>query len=227
MMNSDRLTDLFSRLMRAYGPQGWWPGDDDPLEVIVGSILTQRCSWRNANRALAALREAGLLSLDGLREGTKERIERTIRPAGFYRSKTATLKAVAAHVAREHDGDIAQLLAAPMGALRNELLSIRGIGEETADAILLYAAGQPSFVIDAYMRRILERLGWSDGDESYAELRTSVMDHLPAEVALFNEYHALIVRHGKDRCRLRPLCAGCPLGGICAFSEENPAKESS
>jgi len=219
-MNRERLHNLYLQLLRAYGQQGWWPGDDDPLEVVVGSVLTQRCSWRNAESALANLKAAGLLSINGLLNTAEEHIAEVIRPAGFYRSKAKTLKAVAERVTREHAGVLSRFLSQPMETLRVELLSIRGIGEETADAICLYAAGQPSFVIDAYTRRLLVRLGWITGGESYAELRSHFMERLPADVAMFNEYHALIVRHGKDRCRTRPVCDGCSLGGICRFPDD-------
>ena len=214
-MTADRLNALFSRLLNAYGPQGWWSGDGDPLEVLVGAILTQRCAWRNAEMALEALKENDLLSIAALEWCPEETIQRAIRPAGFYRSKTRTLKALAGHVVHGHEGDISRLLGRSMDAVREELLAIRGIGEETADAICLYGAGLPSFVIDAYTRRLLERLGWISGDESYAELRAALMEQLPPDAVLFNEYHALIVRHGKDRCRSRPRCEACPVEDLC------------
>jgi len=214
-MTADRWTDLFSRLLNAYGAQEWWPGDDDPLEIAVGAILTQHCSWRNAERALEGLRDAGALSIEALRDAPDERIHEAIRAAGFYRSKTATLKGFAERVAARYNGRIERLLDRPMRSLRDELLRIRGIGEETADAICLYAAGQASFVIDAYTRRLLERLGWIEGGESYADLRATFMAQLPADAELFNEYHALIVRHAKEHCRARPSCAGCPVDDLC------------
>jgi len=214
-MTADRWIDLFSRLLNAYGAQEWWPGNDAPLEVAVGAILTQHCSWRNAERALAGLRDAGALSIEALCDVPDERMHAAVRAAGFYRSKTATLKGFAQRVADLHGGRIERLLDQPMVELREELLAIRGIGEETADAICLYAGGYASFVIDAYTRRLLERLGWIEGGESYADLRAVLMEELPADAELFNEYHALIVRHAKEHCRAHPDCAGCPVDDLC------------
>jgi len=221
-MTGDRLDDLFLRLVRAYGPQGWWPGGDDPLEVLVGAVLTQRCAWRNAEKALEGLKAEGLLSIAALAERREEVIQRAVRPAGFYRSKTRTLKAVAGHVVDLHGGNLSKLLGRSIDAVREDLLAIRGIGEETADAICLYAAGLPSFVIDAYARRLLERLGWISGAESYDELRAAFMERLPPDAPLFNEYHALIVRHGKERCRSQPRCEACPLEDLCGVPSNRP-----
>ena len=217
-MTADRWTELFSRLLNAYGAQEWWPGDD-PLEVAVGAILTQHCSWHNAERALEGLRDASALSIEALRDAPDERMYEAIRAAGFYRSKTATLREFAERVSGRHGGRIEWLLGQPMACLREELLTIRGIGEETADAICLYAGGHASFVIDAYTRRLLERLGWIQGSESYAELRAAFMEQLPADAELFNEYHALIVRHAKEHCRARPSCAGCPVDDLCTVPD--------
>ena len=166
-MDRRQALGLYHCLLDTYGPQGWWPGDDDPLSVIAGAILVQRAAWTNAKRALDALRESGLLSVAALDAATQGTIAGAVRPAVFYNAKAVKLKAFARHVAETHAGDLGRLLSVSTDALRKELLSIHGIGPETADVILLYAAGRPSFVIDAYTRRLLARLGWPEGAMSY------------------------------------------------------------
>jgi len=213
-MTREQLLTVFRLLYDAYGPQSWWPGNG-VLEVIVGAILTQRTSWTNAERALDLLRRAGLLSLARLRDAAPESIRRAVRPAGCYREKTEKLRRFAKAVEERAGGDLAAFLGLPMDRLRMELLSIRGIGPETADAILLYAAEKPSFVVDAYTRRLFERLGCLEGGESYDGIRDAFMRALEPDVALFNEFHALVVRHGKSHCRVVPSCSGCPVGALC------------
>ena len=214
-MSVNRIRDLFDRLHAAYGPQAWWPASD-PFEVILGAILTQRTAWRNVEQAIRGLGESGLLAAGALDDAPAERVAAAIRPAGFYNAKARKLKAFAAHLMREHGGDLDRLFEREDGALREELLGLHGIGEETADAILVYAAERASFVIDAYTRRLLTRLGWIAGDESYGALRGLFLDAMPKDVRLLGEFHALIVRHGKAHCRMAPACDGCPVRSICA-----------
>jgi len=216
-MTTQDLLALHRRLFTAYGPQDWWPGGDDPFEVIVGAILTQRCSWTNASLAIEALRRDGLLAPKPLRRAPIGEVAARIRPALFYNEKAKKLRAFVGRLHRSWDDDLDRFLSQPMDRLRAELLGIHGIGEETADAILLYAAGKPSFVIDAYTRRLLSRLGWIDGRERYAVLRDRFMTELPNDSVLFNEYHALVVEHGKTRCRVKPDCGGCPLADWCTM----------
>lgn len=224
-MSSNPYRDLYDRLLNSYGPQGWWPGED-PFEVIVGAILTQRTAWRNVEHAIRGLRASGLLAAAALDGASMERVAEAIRPAGFYNAKAGKLKAFAAHLMREHGGDLERLLARADDALREELLGLHGIGEETADAILVYAAERPSFVIDAYTRRLLTRLGWIAGHESYGELRKLFLDALPGDVEVLGEFHALIVRHGKAHCRADPACGGCPVRSICAAASATEASET-
>lgn len=213
------LVSLYDVLLRAYGPQqDWWPGREDPFEVIVGAILTQRTTWTNAARAIAALHRAQVLTPEAIRVTEKRVLEDLIRPAGFYRAKTKKLKAFCAMLWTEHTGDLSQLLALPLAVLRAKLLSVYGIGDETADAILVYAAGKPSFVIDAYTRRLLKRLGWISGNESYRHIQEAFTKALPTDVGVFSEYHALIIHHGKTHCRPRPVCEPCPLTDMCEFA---------
>jgi len=222
-MPDERLRDLYERLYATYGPQGWWPSDGR-FAMIAGGILTQRTSWRNAEQALHGLETAGLLSIEAMHAATVERIIESIRPAGFYRSKAQVLKGFVAHIVTRYRGALEGLFAQEPGVLRQELLSLRGVGPETADAILVYAAGVPTFVIDGYARRLLSRLGWMDGGEPYEQLRHAFLDVLPKDVELLGEYHALIVRHGKERCRAVPICAGCPLEPDCAWARQGGAR---
>ena len=209
------VSNLYEALLQAYGPQDWWPGRGNPFEVVVGAILTQRTTWTNAARVIDALRRAKMLAPEAIRQAGSCELEVLIRPAGFYRAKTAKLKAFCTMLWTEYAGDLSRLLALPLEVLRSVLLSVYGIGDETADAILLYAAGKPSFVIDAYTRRMLTRLGWIEGSESYQQLRKAFTKALPTDVETFAECHALIVRHGKTHCRSRPRCNTCPLVGMC------------
>jgi len=216
-MESVKLYDLYQRLLAAYGPQGWWPADG-PLEMIVGAILTQATAWGNAEAAIANLEGAGLLSLEGLRDAPIDRVASLIRPAVYYNQKARRLKGFCDLVAERYGGDLARLLAAPLPDLREELLSIGGIGPETADSIILYAAKKPSFVVDAYTKRLLARLLLIGPEVGYDEIRELFLSSLPPDVELYGEYHALIVRHCKEHCRARPRCEGCPLGAICPRS---------
>jgi endonuclease-3 related protein len=209
------LLDLFRRLRGAYGPQNWWPADD-PFEVVVGAILTQRTAWRNVERAIEGLRECGLLSVEAIGGAPVERVADSIRAAGFYNVKAKKLKAFAACLIERYGGDLSRLFSLRTDELRTELLRLFGIGEETADAILVYAAERTGFVIDAYARRLLARLGWIDGGERYQDLRDLFLSALPSDVGLLGEFHALIVRHGKTHCRSSPLCEGCPIRLACA-----------
>ncbi len=218
-MSVDRICDLYERLYAAYGPQEWWPADG-PFEMIVGAILTQRTAWRNAERAIRSMRRSGLLSVEAIDRVPVGRLAEAVRSAGFYNAKAATLKRFARYLIEVHGGALDRLFAPPMTALRRELLGLRGIGQETADAILVYAAGKPSFVIDAYARRLLRRLGWIDGRESYGALRGLFLGALPEDVSLLGEFHALFVRHGKARCRATPVCGGCPIVTVCATGSD-------
>jgi endonuclease-3 related protein len=207
------LLEIYRRLLSAYGPQGWWPGDS-AFEVAVGAILTQATNWKNAARAIANLKRAGALSPEGLWRLPAAEIAELIRPAGYFNQKAKRLRAFL-ELVREHDG-LEGLFSLPIEELRERLLAVPGIGPETADSIVLYAAEKPSFVIDAYTRRILSRLGLIQGDEGYAELKRLFEENLPRDTGLYKEYHALLVRHGKVHCRARPRCGGCPLGDMCS-----------
>ena len=211
------LMEVYHRLLRAYGPQGWWPGDS-PFEIIVGAILTQATAWTNVEKAMNNLKAAGILSPEGLRDVPTHELALLIRSSGYFNVKAQRLKAFISHLWDAHNGSLDSLLNSDGLTLRRELLSIHGLGQETVDDILLYAAGKPFFVIDAYTRRIIDRVGLCVGAGSYAEYQRFFQEALPADTRLFNEYHALLVRHGKDVCRPTPLCEKCCLREICCFA---------
>lgn len=207
------------RLLHAhYGPQHWWPGET-PFEVMVGAVLTQNTAWTNVERAIANLKTAAALSAPALLAMPDAALAELIRPAGYFNVKARRLKALCAFLAEQGVADepVALRDAAPLPRLRERLLAVHGVGEETADSILLYALDLPVFVVDAYTRRIFNRLGLLGGEEGYAAIQRAFMSRLPAEVRLYNEYHALIVRLGKHVCRPRPRCGECPLGDHCRF----------
>ena len=212
----DRLMDVYQRLLARYGPQDWWPGDS-PFEVIVGAILTQSAGWIGVERAIDNLKAAGALSPAALRDVPIEELAVLIRPSVYFNAKSLKLKAFVEHLGERYDDDLDAMFRQDADQLRAELLSIHGIGEETADDILLYAAGKPVFVIDAYTRRIMGRLGVTPSVDRYGAYQSMFMDNLPRDEALFNEYHALLDRHAVEACRKRaPLCESCCLQDVCA-----------
>ena len=211
----ERLNEIFNCLLERFGPLHWWPANS-PFEVVIGAILTQNTAWSNVEKAIAALKAAIPLAPSALLQLDRRCLEALIRPAGFFRQKAERLQLFAAHLLDHHGGELSAMLAGPLEQVRCELLHCKGIGPETADSILLYAGGQPSFVVDAYTRRLFTRLGLLQGDERYEEIRRLFMDHLPHNSDLFNEYHALIVEQCKRHCRVKPLCSSCPLQTDCA-----------
>ncbi len=218
-MQNKRLMQIFDRLAAHFGPLHWWPAQT-PFEVVVGAILTQNTAWRNVEYAIVNLRAAGRLSPEALRQVPCDELEALIRPAGFFRQKAERLQLFVQHLASQHQGDLGRMLSGPLDQARVELLTLKGVGPETADSILLYAGGRPSFVVDAYTRRLFSRLGLLGGEERYEEIRSLFMDNLPADADLFNEYHALIVEECKAFCRKRhPLCACCPLLCCCLHGQ--------
>ena len=205
---------MYHRLWERHGPQKWWPADT-PFEVMVGAILVQRTTWTNTSRAIENLKLADRLSPLAIRETGDEELQEIIRPAGFFRTKARKLGALCGFLG-EHYGDSLEAMSErPDEELRDELLSIYGVGDETADDIMLYAFGRPVFVVDAYTRRIFGRLGLVDPNLKYTALQSVFHAGIPRDVALYNEYHALIVVHGKDICKTRPVCSECPLDSVC------------
>ena len=212
-----RLTEVYDRLYACFGAQHWWPHSaGGAFEIVVGAILTQNTAWTNVEKALANLRRACLLTPAALYRAPTARLARLIRPSGYFNLKAKKLKAFTRFLFTEHRGKLTHLLARNTERLRAELLSVYGIGAETADSIILYAAHQPVFVVDAYTRRIFARLGLARADASYDELQSLIMQNLPRVASRFNEYHALIVALGKNTCKKRaPRCEECPLRVLC------------
>jgi endonuclease-3 related protein len=208
------ITELYRLLLECYGPQHWWPAEY-PFEVIIGAILTQSAAWGNVEKAIFNLKQAGVMSPASLRELPTEKLARLIYPSGYYNAKAAKIKSFVEYLGNACMDSLETLFSPDIPALRNELLALHGIGPETADSIILYAAYKPIFVIDAYTRRILSRLGLSPSQDDYASFQTLFMENLPPDEKLFNEYHALFVRHGKEVCKKIPRCEQCCLANIC------------
>jgi len=204
------LKSFYSALLERFGPQHWWPGES-PFEVMVGAVLTQNTSWTNVEKAISSLKAASALDPQVLRDMPLDKLSQFIRPAGYYNLKAARLHNLLRLLQDDFGGDLGRFFAGPLDALRERLLAVKGIGPETADSMILYAAGRPSFVVDTYTFRVALRHGLVFDACSYDELKSLFEDNLPADAPLFNEYHALIVRLGKEYCRKKALCEGCPL----------------
>jgi endonuclease-3 related protein len=213
---SQLLTEIYRLLFASYGPQHWWPADTT-FEVTVGAILTQSAAWGNVEKAIANLKQAEALTPVSLRKLPIDELAKLIYPSGYYKAKALKLKTFVERLEEAYQDSLDKLFSLDIPQLRKELLSIHGIGPETADSIILYAAHKPTFVIDAYTRRIISRLGLSPQRDDYAAFQALFMDNLPADEKLFNEYHALFVRHGKESCKKAPLCDHCCLKGLCLY----------
>ena len=212
------LMRYFAAMSEALGPMHWWPAST-PFEVIVGAILTQNTSWANVERAIANLRLAQMLTPPAISEARISRLAALVRPSGYFRQKAKKLKAFVKFLQREYGGSLNRMFDMPTGILREKLLSVHGIGPETADSILLYAGNHPVFVVDAYTHRIFGRHGITDGKPQYESVRGLFETALPRDARLLNEFHALVVNTGKNWCRKNePLCADCPLGPLLPAS---------
>ena len=210
------LAEVYGRLYAAYGPQNWWPADS-LFEVIVGAILSQSIAWINVQQALHNLKSAGVLSPQGLKEIALGDLAILLRPSGYFNVKAKKLKAFTEYFWEHYQGDIKRLIEQDVVSLRKGLLSVYGIGEETSDAIILYAADKPSFVIDSYTRRIVQRLDLVKNTATYREHQDYFQRTIPIDTKLYNEFHALMVRHGQQVCKRKPLCEKCCLLDICPW----------
>jgi endonuclease-3 related protein len=205
------LRSYYDALLATHGPQHWWPGRT-AFEVIVGAILTQNTSWNNVEIAIRNLRREKLLTPRAMEDVASARLARLIRSSGYFRQKAKKLKCFVRFLRLEYGGSLARMFRTPTAALREKLLAVHGIGAETADSILLYAGKHPVFVVDAYTRRMLERHNLAEPAQSYEEIRQLFERNLLRNAPLYNEFHALIVRTGKEYCRTRnPRCGDCPL----------------
>jgi endonuclease-3 related protein len=209
-MLSDSLTEIYQLLFERFGPQHWWPGQTQS-EIIVGAILTQNTNWGNVEKAIANLKSAAVLSAEGLHRLEQTQLAELIRPAGYFNVKAKRLKNFLTWLFENYDGELANLQHVDTEQLRAELLTVKGIGRETADSILLYALDRPIFVVDAYTARVVFRHQLLDPDADYEQLRELFESNLDEDLQMFNEYHALLVRVGKEFCKPKPKCPGCPL----------------
>jgi endonuclease III related protein len=203
-----RLPEIYRTLFTRFGPQHWWPAESS-FEVIIGAILTQSTAWTNVEKAITNLKAARALSPAALNRIPESELAALIHPCGYYNVKARKLNAFMQWLGEKYNFSLEKMFSEDLTFLRNELLEVYGIGEETADSILLYAGNKPTFVIDAYTRRIIDRLGLYPEGNTYAAYQALFMSHLPPDAALFNEYHALFVRLGKEQCRKKPVCDGC------------------
>jgi endonuclease-3 related protein len=217
------LMRYFAAMSQNLGPMHWWPATT-PFEVIVGAILTQNTSWGNVERAIANLRAAGMLTPSAISAARMAKLAALVRPSGYFRQKAKKLKAFVRFLQVEYGGSLKRMFETPTEILREKLLSVHGIGPETADSILLYAGKHPVFVVDAYTHRIFGRHGITDGKPEYESVRALFEAALPRDSQLFNEFHALVVNTGKNWCRKKePRCAECPLASL--LPENSPLSQ--
>jgi endonuclease-3 related protein len=209
-MVSEQLTEIYKLLFDRFGPQRWWPGETQ-FEVITGAILTQNTNWTNVEKAIANLKSADLLTPEELYHLNTSKLAELIRPAGYYNIKAKRLKNFINWLFQNYDGQLINLENLNTDRLRTELLAVKGIGRETADSILLYAFGREIFVIDAYTARVAVRHGLIEPQTDYEQLRELFQSNLQQDSQLFNEYHALLVNVGKNYCKPKAKCPGCPL----------------
>jgi endonuclease-3 related protein len=204
------LGNIYEILFKSFGPQHWWPGDT-PFEIAVGAILTQNTNWGNVEKAITNLKREQCLDAKRLYDMPHKKLASLIRPAGYFNIKAKRLKNFLAFLANHYKGSMKRMEHEDTSVLRERLLSINGIGPETADSILLYALEKPVFVIDAYTKRVLQRHGIVSDDVTYHEMQELFHKMFPKDVQLYNEFHALLVMVGKDYCKPKPRCGGCPL----------------
>lgn len=230
---------IYNVLLQKYGSQGWWPivsranseGFDNKgyapsqydhpstakerFEVIIGSMLTQNTAWTNVEKALEELHQKNLITPSSIIKADHDVLSSAIRSAGYFNQKAKRLKIVSEYFREEHSDDYKRFLTSDIHTLRSELLTVNGIGPETADSILLYAFHRASFVVDAYTRRIFSRVGLVKKDQDYNQIKLFFESSLPKDTSLFKEYHALIVEHAKRHCKTKPVCEGCPVEKVC------------
>jgi len=210
---SNLLPKIYTKLHKAFGPQHWWPGDAQ-IEIIVGAILTQNTNWGNVEKALNNLKAKKYLSPEALKDLPTQKLASLIKPAGYFNVKAKRLKNFIHFFFREFDGDFKKMKKLPWQDLRQKLLTVNGVGPETADSILLYAFKKPIFVVDAYTKRFLVRHNMVDSKADYYAIQDLFMNTLEHDVKLFNEYHALIVNLGKDFCKPKARCEDCVLNNV-------------
>jgi endonuclease-3 related protein len=207
------LTEIYDSLFNSFGKQYWWPGDTG-FEVVIGAILTQNTNWANVEKAIRNLKNAKIFTPKKLHEINQEKLAELIKPSGYFNVKAKRLKHFIEWLFLNYDGSLSKLFKLDSATLRKQLLTVNGIGKETADSIILYAAEKPTFVVDAYTKRVLVRHGLITEDYNYDAIKEVFEENLPKEVPLYNEYHALIVMVGKYYCKPKMQCEECPLEDV-------------
>lgn len=215
MILENKPIAVYKKLRRRFGFLNWWPGDT-PFEIFIGAILTQQTSWKNVEKAITNIKKANCMSLDCIAETDLRKLEQLVKPAGYYHQKAARLKSITSSIYKEY-GSLDKLFELSKDELRNKLLSYKGIGKETADSIILYAAGKPIFVIDAYTKRIMHRVEGTPLSISYDELQEYFENSVKNDLMLYKDMHAQFVELGKQFCKKEPLCNECPLKYICRY----------
>ncbi|OHB42496.1 MAG: endonuclease [Planctomycetes bacterium RIFOXYD2_FULL_41_16] len=213
MRKTKALLQIYQKMFEALGPRQWWPGET-PFEVVIGAILTQNTNWSNVEKAIKNLKTAGKLSPEGIYELSVTELAKLIRPSGFFNVKAKRVKTFINWLFSRYEGNLSKMFARDLQSLRSELLSVKGIGPETADSILLYAGNMPTFVVDAYTHRIFSRHELIPEESTYDDMKSFFEENLPKDVQLFNEYHALLVNIGKMFCKPKKVCEPCPLKDI-------------
>jgi endonuclease III related protein len=224
--SAQQLRKMYAVLLEAYGTRKWWPAET-AFEVVIGAFLTQATAWRSVERSIANLREAGMLSVEGIRGISEEKLRELIRPSGFVQRKAASIKTFVQFLDQQYGGSLEQITEAPTGELRTQLLALPGVGPETADAILLYALEHPVFVVDEYLRRVVTRHELLPANARYVDLQSlgdgAIASPTREDTARHaNELHALIVEVGKRHCGTTPRCEGCPLRPFLPNADSKP-----
>jgi endonuclease-3 related protein len=209
-----KIQIIYNKLLRAYGNQNWWPSETT-YEMMIGAILTQNTSWTNVEKAISNFQ--GDLSPERILNIENENLSAIIRPSGFHNQKAQKLKNLT-NWYKKYNFNIKEAQNKDGESLRSELLDIKGIGKETADCILTYALEKPYFVVDTYTRRLFTRIG-IDVPKDYDRFRLLIEDWIEKDLYVYNEYHALIVEHGKRHCKKKAVCEGCPLIKLCEFGK--------
>lgn len=217
------LTEIYKKLFGHFGEQHWWPAETE-FEVIIGAILTQASAWKNVEIAIKNLKSENLLNPEGIKNIHQNKLKKLIRSVGYYNAKSKKLKKFVDFLYKNYNGDLTLFLNQPNDKLRKELFSIWGIGYETADSIILYAAHKPSFVVDAYTKRIFSRIGLIDDGIDYENLKKFFEENLPKNLGIYKEFHALIVELGKNYCRKKPICNECPISYNCRYNFKKGTK---
>ncbi len=213
---------LYKKLRSRFGYLNWWPGETRD-EIVIGAILTQQATWKNVEKAIANLKSENALDLRKIRRMGLRRLERLVRPSGFYRQKASRLKGIASYIFTNY-GSLDGMFDKSTAELRKELLSLNGVGRETADSIILYVANKPIFVVDAYTKRIMSRVYGIDERIDYDELRGLISDKIGKSLDLYKDFHAQFVELGKEHCRPRPLCENCPINEYCRYFKNASGK---